>query len=239
MKLLTFLLLASCAVPQVVTPPPPLTQRQVLALGSASLLSLDVLDLENPDDGVGTGSGAAVGRVCGRQVVLTAGHLFTGVIRPLIRVETTEDGAPHWGVAGVLLAVDSAADLALVSLPVPTTSLELGLAPVEPEMFETLYMFGNPSGAPRTVGTSILAAKHRPSDSKHKRRGDMWQLTGFAWPGSSGGPVLDSRARLVSVILAVDQDRDDDGAVVIIPDVAFTAPWANVRDFLRKNGVTR
>lgn len=229
--------LAGCCVSHmapttpVVTPPSP-----VFEIGAAALLQIEVYDLKRR--GYLTGSGAVIGHDHkGAQIILTAGHLYEDIKEPLTVVETTEDGLTHERQVGVLAACDPKRDLALVKLVRPVNVRELSVSRVEPATFETLYMFGNPDGAPRTVGTAVLSAKHVASS---QRPHHLWQLTGFAWPGSSGGPVLDGTGQVVSVILAIDQvhdpDSDDPDTAIAVPDITFSSPWTELTAFLKEQG---
>lgn len=237
MRLLLALALAplSCAA-RSPAPATPVGDLAAYRAGAAALVR--VVTVDPSDGGRLEGSGAALAERApdGSQLVLTAGHLFEGGV-PVAVVETTEDTASghHEMVGAMLVARDPVEDLALLELSRPVPARGLRLAAREPATFSRVYLFGNPEGAPRTVGPGVISAKHRPST---KRPHDLWQITGFAWPGSSGGPVLDAAGELVSVVLSVDLAQDDesaeDGKLVVVPEVSFGAPWGAVRRFMEK-----
>ncbi|GMU64594.1 MAG: hypothetical protein AMXMBFR36_08680 [Acidobacteriota bacterium] len=145
--------------------------------------------------------GAGSGFVWDRQ-----GHVVTNfhVIDGAEQVEVALADHSHWrarlvGIAPELdlavLRVDAPAER-LVPLPVgDSTRVRVG---------QTVLAVGNPFGFDHTLTTGVVSALGRTVDSPSGVRiHDVIQTDAAINPGSSGGPLIDSRGRLVGVNTAI------------------------------------
>jgi S1-C subfamily serine protease len=216
---------AACAIARVTA----LSSPSIAYRAGASALVSVFVDLGG-EPAMGSGvvvEGASFGL---GQVALTAAHVVHGTHFAV--VSTTEDGVEHSRTIAIVLYRDEVADLAVLRLAEDLPVHPIRVARNEPATYDTLYAIANPDGAPRTVGPAILSARHR----RGVNGAEVWQLTAFSWPGSSGGPVVNAAGELVAVIVAVDvvddPTRDDEGARVLVPCVTFAAPLAAVHAVL-------
>jgi S1-C subfamily serine protease len=154
----------------------------------------------------GSGSGVIV-RPDG--VILTNAHVV-GMSRA-VRVGLA-DGRR---VEGRVIGRDPALDVAVVRIDAPN-------APVAPigdsdhlEVGQTAIAIGNPLGLERTVTTGVISAVNRSP------RGFMLdgliQTDAAISPGNSGGPLLDSRGRVIGINTAVLQGRGAQGLGFAVP----------------------
>lgn len=97
-----------------------------------------------------------------------------------------------------IIALDREADLALLSVPtaIPKNIAPLTLAPEScaPETGETVYALGNPEGMVGTISPGIVSAVMRSSQKKARI-----QITAPISTGSSGGPVVNNRGKVIGV----------------------------------------
>jgi S1-C subfamily serine protease len=125
---------------------------------------------------------------------------------------------------GRVVADDADSDLALVEAP-EVGLPALTLAPDEPERYARVYIIGAPAGKAGFAYEGILTSKEIKI---HSRR--AWQVAGFAWPGSSGGAVVDDAGRLVGTTMSIFID----GERGFVPQIAGCAPLADVRAMLAR-----
>jgi serine protease Do len=140
----------------------------------------------------GSGSGVIV-RPDG--VVLTNAHVV-GMSRT-VRVGLA-DGRR---VEGRVIGRDPALDVAVVRIDAPN-------APVAPigdsdrlEVGQTAIAIGNPLGLERTVTTGVISAVNR--SPRGIALDGLIQTDAAISPGNSGGPLLDSRGRVIGINTAV------------------------------------
>ena len=198
-------------------PAPPLTGEPANALLAAEAATIDLFDtasrsvvcirtfsrhVEEPAGAVHElPLGAGSGFVWDRQ-----GHVVTNfhVIDGAEQVEVALADHSHWrarlvGIAPELdlavLRVDAPAER-LVPLPVgDSTRVRVG---------QTVLAVGNPFGFDHTLTTGVVSALGRTVDSPSGVRiHDVIQTDAAINPGSSGGPLIDSRGRLVGVNTAI------------------------------------
>ncbi len=213
-----------------------LPDRVIYLRGLNSLVKITVLH----GDRMSCGSGSVVGHNAdGYQIVLTAAHLFdAGDPNPTIVSESRDLPYeklldPSSSSDAILISLDEKNDLALLRL---TKHLDRETLPLGEPLRQTdpLYYFGNADEAPTTFGRGVLTRVNYPSEDA----AGYAQYTGFAWPGMSGGPVLDQRGRLVGVIAAVNR-VDDPGytTTVLVPQIAYLVPERSIAALLAKNAV--
>jgi len=156
---------------------PVLSHEQVAAKAMPSVVVVTA--------GESYGSGVAVGP----HQVLTALHVVAG--SPQIRVRSR--GGVRYVVTSVL-AYDRDADVVLLETagePIP--ALEL-LASHEPEPGQAITVIGAPEGLEFSVSTGVLSAVRQLGHV------EVLQTTAAISHGSSGGPVLDNRGRVVGIV---------------------------------------
>lgn len=159
------------------------------------------------------GSGACVALKDGVSYVLTNAHVvgdkdtFT-----LIK----DDGSPNF--EGKLFMKSPDQDLAIV-----TTSRELPPLEVSTELVlgQPVAIIGAPFGYTETVTVGVVS---------NLNRGDFVQIDAPISPGSSGGPMIDERGRLVAVVVAKVVD-------IAVEGIGFAIKPQYVKDFLSRTGV--
>jgi serine protease Do len=154
----------------------------------------------------GSGSGVLV-RPDG--VILTNAHVV-GMSRT-VRVGLA-DGRR---VEGRVIGRDPSLDVAVVRIDVPN-------APVAPigdsdrlEVGQTAIAIGNPLGLERTVTTGVISAVNR--SPRGISLDGLIQTDAAISPGNSGGPLLDSRGRVVGINTAVLSARGAQGLGFAVP----------------------
>jgi S1-C subfamily serine protease len=147
---------------------------------------------------------------------LTNSHVAGG--RPRLRAVTPEGDSVHADLVGD----DPASDLALVRLAARDLPIaELGDSE-SLQVGQLVIAMGNPLGFQSTVSTGVVSALGRAMRGEAGRLIEkIIQHTAPLNPGNSGGPLLDSRGRVVGVnaaIIAMAQ-----GLGFAVP--AATAQW--------------
>lgn len=163
---------------------------------------------------MGGGSGVLVHP---QGLVLTAAHVLHG---PRARVRLM-DGQE---LEGVMLAVERDLDLAAISVDLSDArSMEVGSSDhLRPG--DWVFALGHPWGVRggATAGVVIGVGSDLP-EAPREPRGVEWLATSLHLrPGHSGGPLVDSRGRLVGVNTRMSG-----------PDVGLSVPASVIRGFLR------
>jgi S1-C subfamily serine protease len=163
-----------------------LTIPQVVRAAGPSVVFLRTLDAAGRQVTLGSGFVAPDGRI------VTSGHVVAGGAR----VEVTGPDGERLGSVAFVEAFDRHADLAV--LPgVPGLPAGLAVAETAPEVGEGVVVIGSPEGFANTVSEGIVSA-FRTVDGQR-----LMQISAPISHGSSGGPVLDRRGRVVGVTVAV------------------------------------
>jgi len=235
-------------------PAPPLTGEPANALLAAEAATIDLFDTasrsvvcirtfsRHVEESAGAVHelplGAGSGFVWDRQ-----GHVVTNfhVIDGAEQVEVALADHSHWrarlvGIAPELdlavLRVDAPAER-LVPLPVgDSTRVRVG---------QTVLAVGNPFGFDHTLTTGIVSALGRTVDSPSGVRiHDVIQTDAAINPGSSGGPLIDSRGRLVGVNTAIyGTSGSSAGVGFAIPAAAVSNEDADTIEYLARMGRVR
>lgn len=243
------------STPKAVTPPsitPPSSLNDVII---QSIVSVVVYDNGKPCAG---GSGSVVGD---GYLVLTNHHVIKSDERCTvdeIRIQTVTDPArlPKDSFRGKVIAVDSKADLALLSLE-PMTKNPPVLKPLEIEVNQSIGDDITVLGFPAVAGDSVTISKGIIS-GYISIDGQKWMKTDAALSGgNSGGAALDSLFRLVAVPshfsrsqdgsitdcrVSVDTNGDgvvdnQDSCVGVGGTFTLMATGATILGFARGNGV--
>ncbi len=126
------------------------------------------------------------------QVVATNMHVIEGAARGYAKLVGQ---GPKYDVAGTV-GLDGVADLALLKISgVQAPPLQLGESK-QVAVGDQIYVVGNPQGLEGTFSQGIVSGiRTFDSDS-------LLQITAPISPGSSGGPVLDSRGDVIGIAVA-------------------------------------
>jgi len=192
--------------------------RSVVHITTRIVTSDSFFRLESAADGSGSGS---VFDKNGH--ILTNWHVVEGADQ--IRV-TLYNGETY--LAG-LIGRDAANDLAILRIEAPkellypvslgdSTSLRVG---------QMVLAIGNPFGLERTLTVGIVSSLNRRLPSRTGRTRDdiksVIQIDAALNPGNSGGPLLDSRGRLIGVNTAIASPTQANTGV------GFAVPVATVK----------
>jgi S1-C subfamily serine protease len=136
------------------------------------------------------------------NVVMTNAHVVAG--QRDLRLET-QDGRT---VAAVVLAIDPAADLAVLGAP----NLDLApLAMTATEIGQTGAVFGHPGGRPLEQSPFRIAARTEAAGRDvYGRQGvtrDLVVLAADIEHGDSGAPLIDAQGQVVAMVFATAPDR--------------------------------
>ena len=127
----------------------------------------------------------------------------------------------------VAIAADAEADLAILrvtGLKDPPAPIDIAGAPKLSETM-TIYSFGFPFGQALAVGKgnpNVTVGKGTISSLRNDDNGELSvvQIDGALNPGNSGGPVVDTKGRLVGVAVAIVKNGQGIGFAVPAPELA-------------------
>ena len=155
----------------------------------------------------GFGTGVVIGARDGDVYILTAAHIVPRGVKP--RAETFSPSEPsnvdgtHDGGEVLFRIVE--ADLAVIRLP--AGKREWAVAKLAPEAGgKAAWVIGCDDGrAPRITGVAVGAKKLvRRQDGKSAF---FWEADGESVPGRSGGPLFDSKGRLVGLCSGTQEGK--------------------------------
>jgi serine protease Do len=188
----------------VVQPAAPLGAEEQNVVRIARQVSPAVVSVAQQDGASGSGV-----MVRSDGVILTNAHVV-GMSRT-VRVGLA-DGRR---VDGRVLGRDPAIDVAVVRVDVPNTPA----APIGDsdrlEVGQTAIAIGNPLGLERTVTTGVISAVNR--SPRGISLDGLIQTDAAISPGNSGGPLLDSRGRVIGINTAVLRAPGAQGLGFAIP----------------------
>jgi S1-C subfamily serine protease len=169
-------------------------------------------------NGSATGSGFVIddeGRI------LTNAHVVEGASEIQVTIGDEEQVR-----SAELVGMDPSSDVALLDVEEDggLTPLELGDSS-QVEVGDAVVAIGNPYGLDRTVTSGIVSAKQRQIQAPNGFSiSDVIQTDAAVNPGNSGGPLLDSRGRVIGINSQIASDSGgNDG-------VAFAVPIETAKD---------
>jgi S1-C subfamily serine protease len=165
----------------------------------------DLLFLEVPAEGAGSGS------VLDKDGhILTNYHVVDGAQE--IRV-TLDDGQTY--EAGVV-GYDQPNDMAVLKIEAPPSSL----IPIDVgdssrlRVGQIVYAIGNPFGLERTMTTGIISSLNRSLPARAGRTmKSIIQIDAALNRGNSGGPLLDTRGRLIGMNTAIASSTGENNGI--------------------------
>jgi len=180
--------------------------RSVVHVATAGYRGDRFLFMEIPS--AGEGSGAVIDR---QGHVVTNHHVVDGAQR--IEVMLFNDKIYDARLVGQ----DPVTDVAVIKIDAPPEELF-------PVVFgdssrlrvgQRVYALGNPFGLDRTLTTGIISSLDRWIPSRHRvgRIKQIIQIDASINPGSSGGPLLDSRGRVIGMNTAIASKTGESAGV--------------------------
>lgn len=162
----------------------------------------------------GVGSGFVVGTGGGSTSLVTAFHVVAGTLAGGGRtIRVSQEGKDLTGTIG---ATDSAADLAVVSVPGAFPALARSRQPPRPGDF--VAVVGSPLGQQNSFSTGVVAAL----------RAEAVQFTAPISPGNSGGPVVNAKGEVIGVASAKLVLTGAEGLGLAIPADKICGPALGV-----------
>lgn len=166
-------------------------------------------------DGLGGFSGHGSGFTIGEGIVMTNAHVINDAASLMVRRIGAQDAM---AVTSVPL-IDEQLDLALLTIDGytgPPLAVRTSGGPV---IGEQVFVMGSPLGLEGTFSHGIVSGRRSLDDV------DLMQITAPISPGSSGGPVVDSDARVVGVVAATLAEGQN---------LNFAISVKHVREFLAR-----
>lgn len=171
--------------------------------------------------GQGSGSGSIIDR---------HGHILTNnhVIDDAQDIQVTLSNGETYEAE--LIGADAEYDMAVLKINAPADKL----SPIEMGRSDSLrvgqkaFAVGNPFGLEGTLTTGVISSLNRslPSRVRGRSMTSMIQTDAAMNPGNSGGPLLDSNARMIGMNVAIASKTGQNTGV------GFAIPVNRVRRFL-------
>src|SRR5688572_20591443 len=165
----------------------------------------ELLFLEVPSEGAGSGS-----------ILDKTGHILTNyhVVEGANEIRVTlHDGQSY---EGSVIGYDPPNDMAVVKINAPADDLvpiELGDSS-KLRVGQVVYAIGNPFGLERTMTTGIISSINRSLPSRAGRTmRSIIQIDAALNRGNSGGPLLDTRGRLIGMNTAIASSTGENTGV--------------------------
>lgn len=170
--------------------------RSVVHIATETVQADRFFLLERTSEGEGSGS-----------IIDKSGHVLTNfhVVDRARQIQVTLfDGTSY---SARLVGTDPASDIAVLKIDAPAELLfpvtfgsSAGLL-----VGQNVYAIGNPFGLDRTLTTGVISSLNRtlPRRSRGGVMKSIIQIDAAINPGSSGGPLLDSRGRMIGMNTAI------------------------------------
>jgi tetratricopeptide (TPR) repeat protein len=180
-------LFAAGACSRAVTPDHgPWDLRQVVAAVRQSVVTVAAMGAEG--DVLRIGSGFFIDR---DGTLVTNDHVLDGALEAKVK---TADGDIF--PISTVVGFNPLVDLIIVRAQIPPRrAVPVQLSSEEPNLADRVVVIGSPMGLSQTISEGIVSAVR-----KHPALGKVYQLTAPTSPGSSGGPVLDLKGRVIGVV---------------------------------------
>jgi S1-C subfamily serine protease len=214
--------------------PEELANIRVYEVANESVVNIDTSTVQYdrffmlPIPGEGSGSGSVLDR---------EGHILTNnhVIEDARQIEVTLASGNSYPAE--LVGTDSETDIAVLRINAPPDEL----SPVTLGNSENLkvgqrvYALGNPFGLAGTLTTGIISSLNRtpPGGENERSLKSLIQTDAAMNPGNSGGPLLDTGARVIGMNIAIASKTGQNAGV------GFAIPVDRIRNIvpqLIKNG---
>jgi S1-C subfamily serine protease len=159
-----------------------------------------------------TSEGEASGTVIDRQ-----GHVLTNyhVVEDAREIHVTLYNSQTYSAS--LVGVDPATDVAVLKIDAPPDTLFPVVFGNSSELLvgQRVYAIGNPFGLERTLTTGIISNLNRslPGRSSSRALRSLIQIDAAINPGSSGGPLLDTKARMIGMNTAIASKTGENAGV--------------------------
>ena len=169
--------------------------QSVVHINTKGLRGGGFLMMEVPSEGSGSGS-----ILDQRGHVLTNYHVVEGAREMQVTLFNGES------FEGKLVGQDPTNDLAVLRIEAPPEALHpitLGDSS-QLRVGQRVYAIGNPFGLERTLTTGVISSLNRTIPGRNERTlKSIIQLDAAINPGSSGGPLLDTKSRLIGMNTAI------------------------------------
>jgi len=205
------------------------SNRSVVNITTRSAAVNTFFAVEQPTEGSGSGS-----------VLDAAGHILTNyhVVDGARQIRVTlYDGETY---DATLIGQDPQNDIAVLRIQAPPASLsplQLGDSS-RLKVGQKIYAIGNPFGLERTMTVGIISSLNRSLPSGNNRTiKSIIQIDAALNRGNSGGPLLDSRGRLVGMNTAIASRTGESSGVGFAIPVSTIARV--VPQLIQKGRVTR
>ena len=173
-----------------------------------TLTTISKINMLTPSGGIPIGSGSA--SAIGPNLLLTAAHVCQD------REGTRYKLSLPNGTPLTVVAVNTIADLCLLRSDKPHKLNVLKISDTQPVKGDKVYVFGSPLGFPDIITEGYYGKWH----NQHRA-----QLSVLGNPGNSGSPVLNTRGRIVGVLVQ---------GVDAYPVLTFTPPLAAIKDIVER-----
>jgi len=160
--------------------------------------------LEVPTEG--TGSGSVLDK---DGHILTNNHVIDGAQEIRVTLASGES------FDGQVVGRDLPNDVAVLRIPAPPELLvpiELGDSS-RLKVGQIVYAIGNPFGLERTMSSGIISSLNRSLPTKGRTMRSMIQIDAALNRGNSGGPLLDTRGRLIGMNTAIASSTGENTGV--------------------------
>ncbi|MGX7678673.1 S1C family serine protease [Jatrophihabitans sp. DSM 45814] len=146
--------------------------------------------------------------------VLTANHVIADGSAISI---TFSDGTKS---AATVASADKATDVAMLTpatLPQPVVPATIG---GNAAVGADVVAIGNPLGLTYSVTSGVVSGLNRTADTNNGQFSGLIQFDASVNPGSSGGPLLDSKGNVVGIVVSIADPGHDDA----FAGIAFAVP---------------